>query len=234
MPLTLDNSPIYFNFVAVNDIVVQVKNQSSLHRFFTPYPWSATTVNERRLELLRQEPATSPKKPAVLILDDTHNEKYGRHFPLLGKWFIPSADRYGLSHNVVTLHYADRHVDYPLELRWYEQMDIDQSVRWLDEQGIKDRAEVLAGKKKESQKRHYLGAILKRVRCAHPDWSVPYASKLDLACQLIDWAVAQGYHYPVVIDSWYTCKQLCDPSANPGLIYVGTVEPDDGVYLRGQ
>ena len=220
---------------AINGLfVVQVKNQSSLNRFFTEYAWSATTVNERRLELLRTDPATSPKKHAVLIIDDTHNEKYGRHFPLLGKWFIPSADRYGLSHNVVTLHYADRHVDYPLELRWYEQMDIDRSVRWLEEQGIKYRAEVLARKKKDSQKRQYLGAILKRVRCAHPDWPVPYPSKLDLACELIDWAVAQGYNYPVVMDSWYTCKQVCHHIANQGMIYVGTVEPDDGVYLKGQ
>ena len=220
---------------AINGLfVVQTRNQSSLNRFFTEYGWSTTAVNERRLALLRQAPATCPKKHAVLIIDDTHNEKYGEHFPLLGKWFIPSADRYGLSHNVVTIHYADRQVDYPLELRWYVQMDIEPTVRWLEEHGIKYRAEVLARKKKESQKRKYLGDILKRVRAAHPDWPVPYPSKLDLACQLIDWAVAQGYHYPVVMDSWYTCKQVCHHIANKDMIYVGTVEPDDGVYLKGK
>jgi len=91
--------------------VIQTRNQSRWNRFFTEYAWSATAVNERRLQRLRQDPATCPKKQAVLILDDTHNETYGEHFPLLGKWFIPSADRYGLSHNVVTIHYADRQVD---------------------------------------------------------------------------------------------------------------------------
>jgi SRSO17 transposase len=61
--------------------VVEVKNQSSLNRFLTEYPWSATAVNERRLELLRQDPATTPKKHAVLIVDDTHNEEIRRALP---------------------------------------------------------------------------------------------------------------------------------------------------------
>lgn len=90
---------------AINGLfVVHTRNQSSLNRFLTEYPWSPEAVNERRLELLGADPATSPKKHAVLIVDDTHNEKYGEHFPLLGRWFIASADRYGLSHNVVTIH----------------------------------------------------------------------------------------------------------------------------------
>jgi len=214
--------------------VVQVKNQSSLNRFFTADPWSATVVNARRLELLCQDSATVPKRHAVLIIDDTHNEKYGEHFPLLGQWYIPSAKRYGLSHNVVTIHYADRQVDYPLELRWYEQMHVEQTVQWLRAHEITYRPEVLARKQKESQQRKYLGNILKRVRRAHPDWGVPYPSKLDLACDLIDWAVARGYSSPVVIDSWYTCRQVCEHIAGKQMIYVGTAEPDNGIYLKGK
>jgi hypothetical protein len=214
--------------------VVEVKNQSSLNRFFTEYPWSANAVNERRLELLRKDPVTAPKKHAVLIVDDTHNEKFGEHFPLLGKWFIPVAKHYGLSHNVVTINYADRKVDYPLALRWHDQMDVEQTVEWMKEREIKYRPEVLARKKKESQKRKYLGDILKRVRREHPDWDVPFPSKQDLACELIDEAVEQGFRYPVVMDSWFTCRQVCEHIAGQNLIYVGTVQPDDGIYLQGQ
>src|SRR5215510_2672258 len=54
--------------------VIQTRNQSSSNRFFTKSAWSTTAVNARRLELLRKDPATCPKKHAVLILDDTHNE----------------------------------------------------------------------------------------------------------------------------------------------------------------
>jgi hypothetical protein len=55
---------------------------------------------------------------------------------------------------------ADRHVDYPLELRWYEQMNVEKTVEWLKEHAIKYRPEVLERKQKESQKRKYLGEIL--------------------------------------------------------------------------
>jgi hypothetical protein len=214
--------------------VVQVRDQSSLNRFFTEYQWSGEAVNQRRLELLQQDPATGPKRHGVLIIDDTHNEKYGRHFPLLGSWFIPSSHHYGRSHNVVTIHYADSQVDYPLELRWYEQMDIEKTLQWLKEHEIRYKAEVLDRKRKDSQKRHYLGAILKRVRRDHPQWQTPYPSKLDLACELIDGAIQRGYRHPVVIDRWYTCRQVCQHIESKQMLYVGTVEPEDGIYKGGK
>jgi len=55
-----------------------------------------------------------------------------------------------------------------------------------------------------------------------------------LACDLIDWAIEHGFHHPVVLDSWYTCRQLCEHIAARGLLYVGTVQPDDGVYRGGR
>lgn len=101
-------------------------------------------------------------------------------------------------------------------------MNAEKTVEWLKEHEIKYRPEVLERKKKESQKRNYLGEIPKRVRLAHPDWQVPFPSKLDLACDLIDWAVEKGYCYPVVMDSGYTCRQVCAHIADKNMIYVGT------------
>jgi hypothetical protein len=219
---------------AINrSFVVEIKNPRRLNRCFTEYPWSVTAVNERRLELLRQDPATTPKKHAVLLVDDTHKEKSGEPFPLRGKWYIPSAKHYAFSHTVVTIHYADRTVDYPLELRWSDQMDVQQRVEWMKEHEITCRPEVLERQKKESQERKYLGDMLKRVRRAHPDWKDPFPSKVDLAGELIDGAVEKGSRYPLVMDSWYTCRQVCSQVAGKDMIYVGTVEPDEGVYIRG-
>lgn len=65
-------------------------------------------------------------------------------------------------------------------------------------------------------------------------WEVPFPSKLDLACDLIDRAVARGYRYPVVMDSWYTCRQVCQHIAGKNMIYVGTLQPEAGVYLKGK
>jgi hypothetical protein len=211
--------------------VVEVKNQSRLNRFFTEDPWSGTAVNERRLELWRKDSATTPKKHSVLIIDDTHDEKFGEHFPLLGNGYIPSAKRYGFSHNGVTVN-ADRHVDYPWERRWYEQRKVEKTVEWLKEHAIKYRPEVLERKQKESPKRNYRGEILKRVRLAPSDWPVPFPSKL--AGDLVDWAVEKGYSGPGVRDSGYTGRPVCEHMAGQNMIYVGTAEADDNVYLQGK
>jgi len=112
-------------------------------------------------------------------------------------------------------------------------MDLDQTVHWWEHQDIKYRPEVLARQQKDSQNRQSLGDSLKRVRGAHPDGNGPYPSQLDVACQLIAGAVAQGDTYPVVFDRWYRCQPVGHQMANQGLISVGTVEPDNGVSLKG-
>ncbi len=62
--LALENKTIQ----AINGaFVIEVKNQSSLNRFLTEYRWSASAINERRLELLRIDRVTTPKRHAVLI-----------------------------------------------------------------------------------------------------------------------------------------------------------------------
>jgi hypothetical protein len=49
--------------------------------------------------------------------------------------------------------------------------------------------------------------MLKRVRRAHPDWKVPFPSKVDLAGELIDGAVEKGSRYPLVMDSTTVLKK---------------------------
>ena len=38
----------------------------------------------------------------------------------------------------------------------------------------------------------------------------------------------------MVIDSWYTCRQVCEHIAGKQMIYVGTAEPDNGISLKGK
>ena len=105
------------NAQMINDaFVVEIKDQSSLNRFLTEYEWSTEQVNERRLKLLRDEGQTRPRRSGVLPIDDTFNEKFGKHFEQIGKFFLPSEEHYAWAHNRVTLHYADAVCDYPLEV----------------------------------------------------------------------------------------------------------------------
>jgi SRSO17 transposase len=218
------------NVEAINKLfVIEVKDQSSLNRFLTEYEWFPQALNQRRLTLLRQDAQTAPKRSGVLILDDTYNEKFGKHFEAIGKYFLPSKKYHALAHNVVTLHYADTVCDYPLEMKLYKQMDVDQALTDLKERGIKINEEVLSRRKTAGQKRAYLGQKIKQVE----ELRKKYKTKLDLGCELIDWAVEQGYKQTVVMDSWYTCKQVCEHISSKGLEWIGTVDEDEGIYWQG-
>ncbi|MEW6738214.1 MAG: hypothetical protein AB1489_43475 [Acidobacteriota bacterium] len=74
-----------------------------MNRFLTEYKWSTVEVNQRRLEILQADTNTVAKRSGVLIIDDTFNEKYGKCFEEVGKFYLPSKQHYGLAHNIVTL-----------------------------------------------------------------------------------------------------------------------------------
>lgn len=151
------------------------------------------------------------------------------HFDSIGRFYLPSQKHYALAHNVVTLHYADAVCDYPLELKMYEQMDIEKAVELLKEHGVKFKEEVLARKKRASDKRSYLGPKLRSVEQLKKE----FPTKINLACALVEWAIAKGLRLPFVFDSWYTVKELCDHISLNNCIYVGTVDKGEGIYWEG-
>jgi hypothetical protein len=93
------------NAQMINDAFVGDKDQSSLNRFLTEYEWSTEQVNERRLKLLRDDGQTRPRRSGVLPIDETFNEKFGKHFERIGKFFLPSEEHYTWAHNLVMLHW---------------------------------------------------------------------------------------------------------------------------------
>jgi hypothetical protein len=70
-----------------NAFVIEVKDQSSLNRFLTEYQWSTNDLNERRWKLLRDDAQTRPRHSGSLLIDDTFNEKFGKHFEQIGKFY---------------------------------------------------------------------------------------------------------------------------------------------------
>jgi SRSO17 transposase len=62
-----------------------------LRFFLSGSPWEAEQVNDRRLELLREQPATAPHEGGVMVIDDSGDRKDGHgHRPRgpqwLGRW----------------------------------------------------------------------------------------------------------------------------------------------------
>lgn len=219
------------NAQAINDaFVIEVKDQSSLNRFLTEYEWLKEELNERRLELLRADPNTAARQSGVLIIDDTYNEKYGKHFDQIANMYIPSQEHYSMAHNLVTLHYADSVCDYPLEFELYEQMDIAQALSDLVKAGVKIRWEAVAQKKRDTHLRRYLGGHLRKI----PELADKYPTKIRLARRLVDWAIMNGWRQPFVFDSFFTCNELCQHIDGHKGDWIGTVYESEGICWRGK
>ena len=71
----------------------QRREAQSLQWFLSESGWDSDEINERRLELLFEEPATAPSEKSVLIIDEHGDRKWGKHTAHVGRQWLayPSA-----------------------------------------------------------------------------------------------------------------------------------------------
>ncbi len=85
-----------------------------LQFFLSESVWDPERVNDRRLELLRADPATAPHGGGVLVIDDSGDRKDGTKTAHVGR---PYLGRYGKTDNgvvTVTTVWADGRLYYPV------------------------------------------------------------------------------------------------------------------------
>jgi DDE superfamily endonuclease len=85
-----------------------------LQFFLSESRWDPDRVNERRLELLLNDPATAPQEAGVLVIDDSGDRKDGTKTAHVGRQWL---GRYGKTDNgvvTVTTLWADERVYYPV------------------------------------------------------------------------------------------------------------------------
>ncbi|WUV39570.1 transposase (plasmid) [Streptomyces sp. NBC_01483] len=90
-----------------------------LQFFLSESPWEAEQVNDRRLELLREQPATAPHDGGVIVIDDSGDRKDGTATAHVGRQWL---GRYGKTdHGIVTVTtvWTDSRVYYPLHATPY-------------------------------------------------------------------------------------------------------------------
>src|SRR5215831_19361288 len=84
-----------------------------LQFFLSESRWDPEQVNARRLELLRDDPATAPHGGGVLVIDDSGDRKDGAKTAHVGHQWL---GRYGKTDNgvvTVTTVWADERLYYP-------------------------------------------------------------------------------------------------------------------------
>jgi hypothetical protein len=90
-----------------------------LQFFLSESPWEAEQVNDRRLELLREQQATAPHDGGVIVIDDSGDRKDGTATAHVGRQWL---GRYGKTDNgivTVTTVWTDGRVYYPLHAAPY-------------------------------------------------------------------------------------------------------------------
>jgi hypothetical protein len=86
----------------------------SLQWFLSESTWDAAAVTQRRVEVLRADPATAPDTTGVLVIDETGDRKWGTRTAHVGRQYLGSIGK--VDNGVVTVSslWADERVSYPL------------------------------------------------------------------------------------------------------------------------
>jgi len=107
------------NVEAINRCFVDAGDQSTLNRFLTASPWSLQLFEAKRLALVRENLHVPEGSTGFLILDDTINKKTGLHMEEAGYHYDSSEGRAVWGHDLVTTHYVNGKVEYPVRLDLY-------------------------------------------------------------------------------------------------------------------
>lgn len=90
-----------------------------LQWFLTESTWAPEAINQRRLAVLGQTPATAPHAGGVLVIDETGDRKWGTKTAHVGRQYLGSLGK--IDNGVVSVSslWADDRLYYPLEVEPY-------------------------------------------------------------------------------------------------------------------
>jgi hypothetical protein len=90
-----------------------------LQFFLSESSWDAQAVNTRRLEMIREDPARSPREDGVLIIDETGDRKDGTKTDHVAYQYLGSVGRIANGIVSVSSVWADENIYHPLHVEPY-------------------------------------------------------------------------------------------------------------------
>ena len=97
----------------------QRREAQSLQWFLSESGWDPLEVDERRLELLFEDPSTAPTERGVLVIDEHGDRKWGKHTAHVGRQWLANIGKTDNGVVSVTSLWADEGAYYPLEIEPY-------------------------------------------------------------------------------------------------------------------
>ena len=162
------------------------KSANSVDHFLIHSDWSEQGLNKKRIELLHRCSQLGSQPAGVCCIDDTFNHKTGTKIENVEKHFDHAEGRYVLGHNIVTCHYKDKKVNYPIDLRPYyrfnEKKDKEKLQQELSDMG--PQSELLDDHQRQIEKIRLL--LIYQLR------ENRLKSKIQPACELVDSGEALG------------------------------------------
>lgn len=107
------------NIQAINRTFMDAKDQSSLNRFLTQSPWNLQSLQNKRLCQANENLQGFQESIGYVLLDDTINQKTGKHMQDAGYHFDSKIGKAVWGHDIVTTHYVSGGAEYPLNLSLY-------------------------------------------------------------------------------------------------------------------
>jgi hypothetical protein len=113
------------NVSAINREFAQAGDPSCLNRFLTDAAWDVQEINQRRLDLLQQDPATRYSDQGVIPLDNTLIDHHGQLIEDAGWFWDHAEERYKVAHDYLIVNYvctSGKH--FPLDFRRFRKADL--------------------------------------------------------------------------------------------------------------
>ena len=112
------------NVSAINREFASAGDQSCLNRFLTDATWDVGQINQRRLDLLQEEPSTRYCEQGIIPIDNTLIDHVGKLIEDAGWFWDHAEERYKIAHDYLFVNYVctnGKH--YPLDFRRFQKAD---------------------------------------------------------------------------------------------------------------
>ena len=219
----------------------QSSNQSSFNKFFNRQNFDLEQINEKRIAMMQEDEKTGFKTAhrnrAVLIVDNTLLKHYGQCFDNIYNLYDYVNKCYKWSHDLVTVHYADKDTDYPVYYKIWDPPQWDGIIDFLKQKKIAISQNKLDSRyTAPGEWSKYMLGRYKATCKKHPEIKQLYKTKLHIAEDLIRKFCNKYPHlnFPIVLDSGFTSKELCGIITNElNKDYVGGLSGEQKLIMAG-
>jgi hypothetical protein len=113
------------NVSAINREFARAGDQSCLNRFLTDADWDERAINQRRLDLLQEDPATRYSDQGVIPIDNTLIDHQGQLIEDAGWFWDHAEERYKIAHDYLIVNYvctSGKH--FPLDFCRFQKAEL--------------------------------------------------------------------------------------------------------------